>query len=210
MMPKRPVPVVPVRQKTNNLTMSKKKNKEIPQAEKDYYKLNTDAVDRLKDAHEGKVRKVSDKELNQYKSSKLDRIPIWVKALFIKFWFAGAICFFFYWGLSIYLSSWLDQMFVFGMGLGIVTDILTNSVLRFLSSSDREYYPYMMFSSRKYWTFVANILYAYVLLFLTICVYRVIHINVEPILFGIVYTALDMLCIRGKDFLVNRFFRREA
>ena len=118
--------------------MAKKKNKEIPQIEQDYYKLKTDAVDRLKDAHEGKVKKVSDKELNKYKSSKLDLIPIWVKALFIKFWFAGAICFFFYWGLSIYLSSWLDQMLVFGLGLGIVTDILTNNVLRFLSSSDKE------------------------------------------------------------------------
>ena len=190
--------------------MAKKKNKEIPQIEQDYYKLKTDAVDRLKDAHEGKVKKVSDKELNKYKSSKLDLIPIWVKALFIKFWFAGAICFFFYWGLSIYLSSWLDQMLVFGLGLGIVTDILTNNVLRFLSSSDKEYYPYMMFSSRKYWTFVANIFYAFVLLFLTILVYRLIGANVEPILFGIVYTALDMLCIKGRDFIMSKFFHKEA
>ncbi len=48
--------------------MSKRKNKEIPQAEKDYYKLKTDAVDRLAEANKGNARKVSDQELNQYKS----------------------------------------------------------------------------------------------------------------------------------------------
>lgn len=190
--------------------MSKKKNKEIPKAEKDYYKLNTDAVDRLAKANQGEARKVSDKELQQYKSSKLALIPIWAKALFIKFWFAGAVCFFFYWGLSAYLGSWLDQIFVFGIGLGIVTDLLTNNVLRFLSSDDKEYYPYMMFSSSKYWTFVANILYAFVLLVLTIGVYDLLHMNVEPIFFGIVYTAWDMLLIRVRDLLAGHLFHSEG
>ncbi len=184
--------------------MSKKKNKEIPQAERDYYKLKTDAVDRLAKANQGEARQVSEKELNQYKSSKLGMIPIWVKALFIKFWFAGAICFFFYWGLAMYLGSWLDQMFVFGLGLGIVTDLLTNNVLKFLSSSDKEYYPYMMFASGKYWTFVANILYAFVLLGCTVMVYRLLNINVEPIFFGIVYTAFDMLFIKIKELILTK------
>ena len=184
--------------------MSKKKNKEIPQAERDYYKLKTDAVDRLAKANQGEARQVSEKELNQYKSSKLGMIPIWAKALFIKFWFAGAICFFFYWGLAMYLGSWLDQMFVFGLGLGIVTDLLTNNVLKFLSSSDKEYYPYMMFTSGKYWTFVANILYAFVLLGCTIMVYRLLNINVEPIFFGIVYTAFDMLFIKIKELILTK------
>ncbi len=189
--------------------MAKKKNKEIPQAEKDYYKLKTDAVDRLARANKGEARKVSDQELNQYKSSKLSAIPVWVKALLIKIWFAGAVCFFFYWGLSMYLADFLDQMLVFGVGLGIVTDLLTCNVLRFISSDDREYYPYMMFSSGKYWTFFANLIYAFVLLFLTICVYRLLHMDVEPILFGIVYTGFDMLFIKAKDFLVNHFVHKE-
>ncbi len=184
--------------------MSKKKNKEIPQAERDYYKLKTDAVDRLAKANQGEARQVSEKELNQYKSSKLGMIPIWVKALFIKFWFAGAICFFFYWGLAMYLGSWLDQMFVFGLGLGIVTDLLTNNVLKFLSSSDKEYYPYMMFTSGKYWTFAANILYAFVLLGCTVMVYRLLNFNVEPIFFGIVYTAFDMLFIKIKELILTK------
>ncbi|MBQ1899699.1 MAG: hypothetical protein II153_02205 [Erysipelotrichaceae bacterium] len=189
--------------------MSKKKNKEIPQAEKDYYKLKTDAVDRLAEANKGNARVVSDQELNQYKSSKLGMIPVWVKALFIKFWFAGAVCFFFYWGLSIYLPNWLDQMFVFAIGLGIVTDLLTSNVLKFISGDDKEYYPYIMFPSGKYWTFFANMLYAFILLMLTVGFYWLIHANVEPIFFGIIYTAFDMLFIKAKDLLMEKVFHKQ-
>ena len=184
--------------------MSKKKNKETSQAERNYYKLKTDAVDRLATANKNTVIKVSDKEIEKYKSSKIGRLPVWVKALFIKFWFAGAICFFFYWGLAQYIGSWLDQMFVFGLGLGILTDLLTNNVLRFVSGEDKEYYPYMMFTSNSYWTFIANIFYAFVLLFITIQIYNLLHMNVEPILFGIIYTAIDMLFITIKNKIVEQ------
>ena len=157
--------------------MANKKNKTVSESEKNYYKLNTDAVERLAGSNKNTARKVSDEELNKYKSSRIGRLPVWVKALFIKFWFAGASCFFFYWALAVYLGSWLDQMFVFGLGLGIVTDILTNNVLRFFSGKDREYYPYMLISSSKYWAFIANIFYAFVLLAITIGIYSIIKIG---------------------------------
>ncbi len=189
--------------------MAKKKNKEVTESEKNYYKLNSDAVNRLAGANKETAKKVSDKELNKYKSSKLSNIPVWVKALFIKFWFAGASCFFFYWGLAAYVKNWLDIMFIFGLGLGIVTDILTNNVLRFISSRDKEYYPYMMFPSSKYWTFIANVAYAYLLLVLTIGVYSIIKIGVEPILFGLVYTGFDMLLIKLKQFIILQISGRK-
>ena len=187
--------------------MAKDKNKTVTQSEKDYYKLNTEAADRLANAHKGKARKVSDEELNKYKSSKLSRLPVWVKALFIKFWFAGSACFFLYWGLAAYIPNWLDLMLVLGVGLGIVTDILTNNVLRFISE-DKEYYPYMMFPSGKYWTFIANIAYAFIVLTLTIQVYRVLGLGVEPILFGIIYTAIDMLFITLKNRISELLWRK--
>ena len=187
--------------------MAKEKNKTVTQSEKDYYKLNTEAADRLAKAHKGQVRKVSDEEINRYKSSKLGSLPTWVKALFIKFWFAGAACFFFYWGLSAYIPNWLDQMLVLGVGTGILTDILTNNVLRFFSGEEKEYYPYMMFPSGKYWTFIANIAYAFLLLTLTILVYRILKVGVEPLLFGIIYTAFDMLFITLKHKITNSLGR---
>ena len=182
--------------------MAKKKNK-AAESEKNYYKLNTDAVERLANADKAKANKEADKEINRYSSSKLSRIPVWVKAVAIKFWFAGAACFFFYWGLAAYIGNWLDQMFVFGLGLGIMTDLLTKNVLKFISGSDKEYYPYIMFTSGKYWTFIANIAYAFLLLVCTIGIYSIIKIGVEPILFGIIYTAIDMMFIKIRDKIVS-------
>ena len=74
------------------------KNKKIPprntEKDKDYYKLNTDAVDRLVNADKKEYPK--DKKLKdpakKYRTSFLDRVPAPVKALFIKFWFNGAVC----------------------------------------------------------------------------------------------------------------------
>ena len=100
-------------------------------------------------------------------------------------------------------SSWLDQVVVLGLGMGIVTDPLTNNVLRFISSADKEYYPYMMFETNKYWTFIANIIYAAIILFIVINIYRLLHMNVEPILFGILYTAVDMLFIKAKGLILK-------
>jgi hypothetical protein len=182
--------------------MAKKKNK-AAESEKNYYKLNTDAVERLANADKAKASKETDKEINKYSSSKLSRIPVWVKAVAIKFWFAGAACFFFYWGLAAYIGNWLDQMFVFGLGLGIMTDLLTKNVLKFISGSDKEYYPYIMFTSGKYWTIIANIAYAFLLLVCTIGVYSIIKIGVEPIIFGIIYTAIDMMFIKLRDKVVS-------
>ena len=188
--------------------MSKKKNKTVQEAEENYYKLKTDAVERLANADKATAPKVSDEELSKYSGSKLSRVPVWVKALLVKCWFAGAICFFFYWGLAMYMGSWLDQMVILALGLGVVTDLLTKNIMRFFSSDDEEYYPYMMFIQAKYWTLPANIIYAGFLLSLTIMIYRILHINVEPILFGIIYTAVDMLCIKIRDLIREKVFQK--
>ena len=84
--------------------MAKNKKKE-PQSEekreaKNPYKLNTDAVDRLVNADKKKYPKltIENDPRKKYTNSFIDRIPSWVKALFIKFWFNGAVCFFIFWG----------------------------------------------------------------------------------------------------------------
>ena len=61
----------------------------------------------------------------------------------------------------------------------------------------------MMFETNKYWTFVANIIYAAIVLSIVIVIYRLLHMNVEPILFGILYTAVDMLFIKAKGLILN-------
>ena len=85
---------------------------EESRAAADYYKLNIKAVDDLITADVTNSPKVSEAELRKYRSGPKVRLSDTVKALLIKFWFSGAACFFFMWGLGMYLNNWLDQLVV--------------------------------------------------------------------------------------------------
>ena len=189
----------------------------------DYYKLNTKAVDDLVTANADNSPKVSEAELRSYKSGPKVKIADWVKVLFIKAWFAGAVCFFFMWGLGNYLADQLDMLFVTGTALGIVTDILTNNVLRFISKTQGGNDRWMMFPQKRWITFPLNILYGYVILALVFILYNVINLTiirftgavdtvplgVEPILFGVFCMGFDVLLVQVKHFIVGLFKGRK-
>lgn len=101
--------------------MAKKKdnNNRTPEkkASADYYKLKTDAVDRLVNAKNKTYDKTKGDPGKEYRSRGfLDKIPSWIKALFIKFWFNGSVCFFIFWGLGMYVTAMLDMIFVLEIG----------------------------------------------------------------------------------------------
>lgn len=187
--------------------------------EKDYYKLHTKAVDDLVTANEANSPKVSEAELRAYRSGPKMKVSDWVKVLFIKAWFAGAVCFFFMWGLGNYLADQLDMLFVTGMALGIVTDLLTNNVLRFISKTQGGNDRWMMFPKKGFISFPLNILYGYVILALVFVLYNVINLTiihftgaadtvplgVEPILFGVFCMGFDVLLIQIKLFFKGLF-----
>lgn len=207
--------------------MSKKRKNgaEKPEIEKqsDYYRLKTEAVNDLVTANEENSPPVSEKELRAYRSGPKMKVADWVKMLLIKAWFAGAVCFFFIWGLGGLLGSELDLLVVTGAALGIVTDIMTNPVLRFFEKTPGENERWMMISRRGYSSFFLNILYAYVVLFLVYTLYNVINLvfarftgivdtvflGVEPILFGVFCLGFDLLLIQVKH-LVGRMIRSAA
>ena len=192
----------------------------------DNYKLNTSAVDRLVDASKGKVVEVDEKEVNQYKSGKLQKIPTFIKAIFIKWWFAGAACFFFLWGLGTVIQNQLALLLVLGFGLGIITNLLANNLLRFLESSDREYDKWILFPWRKWWTIFLDVIFSFVLLFLVVKTYDGINaliiytkqldpnsvpLGVEPFLFGIFYIVYDLAIIWLRNliiFIINKIIYR--
>lgn len=197
--------------------MSKKRKNQDqkPEIEKqsEYYRLKTRAVDDLVTASEENSPEVSEEELRAYRSGPKMKVADWAKALFIKFWFAAAVCYFFFWGLGGLLGSMLDQLFVTGMALGIVTDLMTSPVLRFFEKTKGENARWMMVTRKSYSSFFLNILYAYVVLFLVYTLYNVINVaairltgasedqvilGVEPILFGLFYLGFDLLLIQGK------------
>ena len=203
--------------------MSKRKKKGSEQGEieqqSDYYKLKTKAVDDLVTADESNSPVVSREELNRYRSGLKLQVAGWVKLLFIKGWFAGAVCYFFIWGLGVYLADQWDLLFVTGFALGTVTDLLTNPVLRFFEKTPGDHSRWMMFPKKGFITLPLNIVYGYVILALVYMLYTAINaaaaritgntdtivLGVEPVLFGVFCLGFDLLLLQGKHLLLRLF-----
>lgn len=178
------------------------------------YELKSEAVEKLVDAQKGDVPEFSQEELEKYRSKKLG-IPEPVKIIFIKVWFAGAVCFFFIWGLSSYLSALLDMLFVTGAALGMVTDLLTNNVIRFIEKTPGANDKWLLCVRKGMVGFGLNILAAFVILLCVYFTYNLINyaivsitgavgtvpLGVEPVLFGLLCMGYDMLLIGIKRML---------
>lgn len=185
---------------------------------KDYYELKTDAVDRLINAKNAPA--VSEKEIKQYKGGWKRTIPTWVKIIFVKFWFGGAICYFFIWGLQGIIADMLDFSVIISIGLGVCTDLMINNLLRYFEPEKGEYDKWMMVTVRKFWSIFLNIIYSGVIFFFIAQTYIVINtwifgnnpdeakgiIGVEPFMFGLLYMGYDMLFIFIKN-MVKKAFR---
>lgn len=225
--------------------MSKKKKKNKETTIENYYDLKVDKVDELVAALKGdtaeseepvsyKVEdcigkeaasqgeeteyKKSSKEFNPYKLDRLSRIPTWIKAIFIKWWFAGMVCYLINMGLSSVIPNDENRMLLTGVVLGIVVDVLVNPALRYFQSSDKEYNNYIMFPFpfKKFWTFFTNIIYYIAVQFAVLYSYMGlnmmidaitgttgnIHVGVEPLLYGTFSVIIDMIFIGIKDLIV--------
>ena len=183
----------------------------------DYYKLNTKAVDDLVSANAENSPEVPMEELQKYRSKSGLHLPGWLKAVLLKAWFAGAACFFIFWGLGLYLTNLGDMLVVFGLALGLVTDLLVNNILRFAAATPGENDGWMMFPKKGMGSFFLNILYGFFLLFCVYTLYQLINsalvsltgrsdtvpLGVEPILFGLFYTGFDLVFI-GLKHLAGR------
>lgn len=198
----------------------KKQNKKPDIAkEANYYKLKTKAVEDLVEADESNSPEVSEEELNKYRSGPNIKVADWVKVLIIKFWFAGAVCFFFIWGLSGYMADYLDTLVVTAIAMGIVTDVLTNNALRFFETTPGANDRYIMVTMRGYFSFILNILYAFVVMFLVYSMYALVNftlisitgntdtipLGVGPIFFGLFYLGADLLLIKCKHLIIDIF-----
>lgn len=197
--------------------MAKEKNKKQSNEERktaeDYYKLHSQAVKDLATANEENSPEVSEEELRKYRSGGKFRLSETVKALLVKYWFNGSVCFFFFLGLGNYLRDLLDQLFVLGFAMGIITDILVNNVLRFIAKPEGSNDKWMMIPQKKLSSLFLNIGYAFVVLFFVYMFYNLINtilqslggsiLSVEPLLFALIYLGFDLLFIGMKKMMKN-------
>lgn len=181
-----------------------------------YYQLHTDAVDDLVNASAENTPKYSKAELEKYRSGKKKwHLPEALKAVLIKFWFYGAVCFFVFMGLGMYLGNQWDLLFVAAIVMGMVTDLLINHFLRFTEKMPGGSKRWMMVTRRGAVGLGFNIMYAFVIMFLVVTAYSVINtvitsvlgaksiLGVEPLLFGLLAMGADMLCIGIKRTLIK-------
>lgn len=212
------------------------KKKKIPEKEttiENYYELKTKEIDdlvaALKDEDGGSVNgqistniaeitgeeikaKPGSKkaEFDPYKTDWLGKVPVWIKALFVKFWFAGLVCWFISMGLGYYITDALDILVLDGIVLGLITDLMVNPILRYMESPAKEFNNYMMFPFplKQYWTFFTNIIYYIVVMFGVNGIYLLLdgvwnlNIYLEPLLFGLFSVIVDMVFIGLKDLAV--------
>ncbi|MBR0219279.1 MAG: hypothetical protein IJQ33_08765 [Clostridia bacterium] len=201
--------------------MAKKKQEIRKEPEKslaEYYKLKTKAVDDLVNATEENAPPVSKQELRRYQSAPSGiKMAEWVKAVLIKTWMAGIVCYFFIWGIGMYVSDQLDLLAITAVALGFVTDILTNNIFRFIAKPENANDRWMMIPPKKFISLPLNVLYAFVLVFCVVQTYNAVNaviaamthgsgtaaLGVGPILFGLFAMGWDMLFIGAK-----RLFKR--
>lgn len=198
--------------------MAKKQTTLPENKQADYYKLHADAADRLVNTTKENTPRYSQEELNRYKGGKKKwRLPEAVKVVLIKFWFFGAICYFVFMGLGLYISAILDMLFIAGIITGMVTDLLVNRALRFTEKMPGGSKNWIMVTRQGTGGFLLNILYGLVLMFLVITLYYGINallqpsdaqepvtvVLVEPLLFGVFTTALDAACVGIKRGLMK-------
>lgn len=157
------------------------------------------------------------KQFDPYSVDKLSRIPTPIKALLIKWWFAGLVCYFIVMGLGSIgtTMSTLDLLVLSGVVLGVIVDCMVNPILRMIQSDRNEMHSYMMFPFpfKAYWTFITNIIYyVAVMVVVNYCYYGLNmlvqignsdgYVALEPLLFGAFCVIADMAFIGIKDLIV--------
>lgn len=179
--------------------------------ERDYYRLNTKAVEDLVSANEENSPPVSAKELRKYQSGPKIKMADWVKAILLKCWAGGMLCYFFIWGLSTFTMNQWDHLLILGVALGMVTNLIVNNIFRFIASAPGAYDRWMMFPGKSIGFLPLDILYALLLVFCTVQSYNGVNLllagggegaspalGVEPILFGVIITLWDLLFLGFK------------
>lgn len=214
--------------------MGKKQNQHTERVPENYYDLKVDKVEELVAILKGESfedetplsmnisdctgvndpknykRNGKQKQFNPYRLDLLSRIPHWITAIFIKWWFAGAVCYFIMFGIQ--TVDDLDKFVICGIALGVVVDMMVNPIFVFMETGKHEYNKFIMFPFpfRAFWTFFANIIYYICVLLVVVLINYGVNVStgkigIEPLLFATYTLVADMAFIGVKDLLVFVF-----
>ncbi|MCD7860061.1 MAG: hypothetical protein LUH51_07885 [Firmicutes bacterium] len=173
------------------------------------YELKSEAVENLAHADSEETPQYSEEELNKYRSKKGIHIPEPVKILFLKAWFPGAVCYFVLWGLSGTVGNMVDMLFILAIVQGMVTDLLTNNVIRYIEKTPGGNDEWLLVAKKGVTGFFFNLLCSMLIVLGVFFLYDFINrvavaftgdpegvvLGVEPIVYGLFSMGLDMLLV---------------
>ena len=99
---------------------------------------------------------------------------------------------------------------VTGLAMGAVTDILVNNLFFFFG--DEKYKKWMLIPVKKFWTLFVYLIYSCVVMIIVVYFYEGVNLlfnpqntgfNVEPITFGLIYLAIDLIFVWLKNLIVK-------
>lgn len=183
------------------------------------YELKSEAVEALVNADTEEAPQYSKEELRKYRTHRGIELPELIKVLLLKAWFPGAVCYFILWGLGAYVSSNLDMLFIVGMVLGMVTDLLTNNILRFMEKTPGENNRWLLVTHKGMVGFGLNLLCSLAIVLCVFFLYEYINrfaalltgdadhvfLAVEPFFYGVFCMGFDMLLLGIKHLLAAIF-----
>lgn len=153
------------------------------------------------------------KEMKKYDKGFLNKVPYSVKAILIKYWFYGAVCFFSLMGfVGIYGET---AALVGGLIAGALFDIACYNILEMMDHDNNKAKYYMMFKSKKIYSVFINVVYQVVVFFIAYVVISAIVSTYkegsnsmflgEPLSIALVLTAIDAIFLLIKNLLVKLF-----
>ena len=178
-----------------------------------------------------KREELKHEELNPYENDKLAKIPSWIKILLLKIWAAAAAFFLFGNASYSFLFGNLDTgngfdivtFYVFiGLGLGLFSDLIVKTIVRFMYNSRNNTYKYNFVNKRGSLGFFLCLGYSYLVLIPTMVIYQVLYkygllfdpfntgeIGYEPVQLGILFTMFDVIFICFKNLAIY-LYKRQA
>ena len=150
-------------------------------------------------------------EIKKYDKGFLNKVPYSIKAILIKYWFYGAVCFFSLMGF-IGISG-ENAALVGGLIAGALFDIACYNILEMMDHDNNKARYYMMYKSKKIYSIFINVVYQVAVFLIAMVIISSIVSTYkdpvnnwflqEPLSIALVLTAIDAIFLLIKNLLVN-------
>lgn len=158
--------------------------------------------------NKSKEEKQKNEEIASYqKTSFFQKIPYCVKAIFLKYWFYGALFFFIGMGMSL---GGENLAIVGGLIGGVVFDFMYGNLLLMMEDEPNQHDNYIIYKSKKVWSVFINIVFELAVFFITayiaIACVKIygdsIWLFQEPLTQGLLALAVDSVLL-GIKYLIK-------